>query len=81
MASKAKQMRKNLIKAELPYGQRYLSNGRVELFNRQYETIASKQGAHDQTPRTEYFYTDAYPPWVNKNTKERCLKILRVFYA
>lgn len=71
-------MKAEFMREELPYGVRTFSNGTIELFNRKYETLARRGPEPEGHPTSEvWYYTDANPPWEDRQTKLRCEQILR----
>jgi hypothetical protein len=74
------------MRFRLPYGKWTCSAGREVLFNRNYHPIWQRQpdgsvSAADRSERVqwcrqEWFYDDGNPPWVNKESLEKCEAIL-----
>lgn len=78
---KAEKMRRGL-----PYGKYIFSDGSQILFNRYYEPMQphgsipfSRPDKRIEGAKKQWFYKDSNPPWINKETLEKCKSILKAF--
>ncbi|MEB1809044.1 MAG: hypothetical protein LPK26_17450 [Bacillaceae bacterium] len=75
-------------KSVLPYGKYIFADGSQVLFNRKYEILTpykvkdlelSKLKSRIPEAKEVWFYTDANPPWIDKETLEKCKSLLKAF--